>query len=125
MMLERTSLLCLRKSKVEEKSEKQRARRGSKRLNKQEIIRRVAPGSNLCAHLTGIPDHVAEDLGCASRLHYVLGDPGAILSHSWRFLLSPIHAVLFVGIECVRRPLSFRDICDPAAIIGRSNNTFM
>ena len=55
------------KRKAGETTEKQRARRGSKRKNRQGILGRVAPRPDSCARLNGIPDHVAEDLDGASR----------------------------------------------------------
>ena len=55
------------KRKAGETTENQRARRGSKRQNRRGLLGRVAPGSDLCARLNGIPDHVAEDLDGASR----------------------------------------------------------
>ena len=68
------------KYKTRETTGKQRARGGSKRQNRRGTLGRVAPGSDSCARLNGIPDHVAEDLDGASRPtsksphpHYVVG----------------------------------------------------
>ena len=66
------------KRKTGETTGKQRAKGGSKRQNRQGTRGRVAPGSDSCARLSGIPDHVADDLDGASRPslshpHYVVG----------------------------------------------------
>jgi hypothetical protein len=64
------------KRKTEETTGKQRAGRASKRQNRWGTLGRMAPGSDSCARLSGIPDHVAEDLDGASRPsphpHYVV-----------------------------------------------------
>lgn len=67
------------KRKARETTEKQRARRGSKRRNERGKVGRVDPGEDSCTRLKGIPDHVAKDLDGALRPpppphpHYVLG----------------------------------------------------
>ena len=62
-----TSSSLASKRKAGETTEKPRSRSASKRQNRWGILGRVAPGSDSCARLNGIPDHVAEDLDGASR----------------------------------------------------------
>ena len=115
------------KHKAGETTENQRARRGSKRENRRGILGRVAPGSDLCARLNGIPDHVLEDLDGASRLphpHYLLGDPGAILFLTLPSIPHPCSVVLrdqlrfvalFPFVICVILQLSSLDRTPPCS----------
>ena len=95
-----TSSSLASKRKAGETTEKQRAKRGSKRKNRRGILGRVAPGSDSCTRLNGIPDHVAEDLDGASRP----SPPALRFGRSGCISISdpsPIRVVLFCGIKCV------------------------